>query len=174
MHSSVSSMKRRGRRASLSDCAEPSAHVSGQCARRKRDIREAGLQEIAGIGPTRKRALLRHFGTLKAIERASVADLRQVDWSRISALVLAPGVPLTHPAPHWTVALARAAAVEVIGGCERAAHGNCVVARASEDLIVAAVDQIPGEVKHCKLLGCDYVGHRRWRRLSGRGLWCTR
>jgi excinuclease ABC subunit C len=46
--------------------------------RRRRDIREAGLQEIAGIGPTRKRALLRHFGTLKAIERASIADLRQV------------------------------------------------------------------------------------------------
>src|SRR6266508_3615693 len=46
------------------------------------------------------------------------ADLRQVDWSRISALVLAPGVPLTHPEPHWTVALARAAAVEVIGDIE--------------------------------------------------------
>ncbi len=46
--------------------------------RRSRDIREAGLQEIAGIGPTRKRALLRHFGTLKAIERASIADLSQV------------------------------------------------------------------------------------------------
>ena len=46
--------------------------------RRSRDIREAGLQEIAGIGPTRKRALLRHFGTLKAIERASISDLTQV------------------------------------------------------------------------------------------------
>ncbi len=46
--------------------------------RRSKDIREAGLQEIAGIGPTRKRALLRHFGTLKAIERASIADLSQV------------------------------------------------------------------------------------------------
>src|SRR5262250_2372176 len=46
------------------------------------------------------------------------ADLRQVDWSKISALVLAPGVPLTHPAPHWSVALARAAAVEVIGDIE--------------------------------------------------------
>ena len=45
--------------------------------KRKKDIREAGLQEIPGIGPTRKRALLRHFGTLKAIERASVADLEQ-------------------------------------------------------------------------------------------------
>src|SRR5712671_482011 len=46
--------------------------------RRSRDIREAGLQEIAGIGPTRKRALLRHFGTLKAVERASISDLIQV------------------------------------------------------------------------------------------------
>ena len=46
------------------------------------------------------------------------ADLRQLDWSRISALVLAPGVPLTHPAPHWPVGLARAAAVEVIGDNE--------------------------------------------------------
>jgi excinuclease ABC subunit C len=53
--------------------------VGSHRQRRKRDIREAGLQEIPGIGPTRKRALLRHFGTLKAIERASLADLTQVD-----------------------------------------------------------------------------------------------
>jgi excinuclease ABC subunit C len=46
--------------------------------RRRKDIREAGLQEIPGIGPTRKRALLHHFGTLKAIERASLDDLAQV------------------------------------------------------------------------------------------------
>ncbi len=52
--------------------------VGSHRQRRKRDIREAGLQEIPGIGPARKRALLRHFGTLKAIERASVADLAQV------------------------------------------------------------------------------------------------
>ena len=53
--------------------------VGSHRARRRRDLREAGLQEIAGIGPTRKRALLHHFGTLKAIERASVTDLMQVD-----------------------------------------------------------------------------------------------
>jgi excinuclease ABC subunit C len=46
--------------------------------KRKKDIRETGLREIPGIGPMRKRALLRHFGTLKAIERASVADLEHV------------------------------------------------------------------------------------------------
>jgi excinuclease ABC subunit C len=52
--------------------------VGSHRTRRKKDIREAGLQEIPGIGPTRKRALLRHFGTLKAIERASLTDLAQV------------------------------------------------------------------------------------------------
>jgi excinuclease ABC subunit C len=52
--------------------------VGSHRAKRRKDIREAGLQEIPGIGPTRKRALLHHFGTLKAIERASVADLEHV------------------------------------------------------------------------------------------------
>jgi UDP-N-acetylmuramoylalanine--D-glutamate ligase len=58
-----------------------------------------------------------------SVEKARAAgipteDLRRIDWARISALVLAPGVPLTHPAPHWTVGLARNAAVEVIGDIE--------------------------------------------------------
>jgi excinuclease ABC subunit C len=52
--------------------------VGSHRVRRRRDIREAGLQEIPGVGPTRKRALLHHFGTLKAIERAAPADLAKV------------------------------------------------------------------------------------------------
>ena len=52
--------------------------IGSHRVRRKKDIREAGLQEIPGIGPTRKRALPLHFGTLKAIERASLPDLAQV------------------------------------------------------------------------------------------------
>ena len=48
----------------------------------------------------------------------ATADLRTLDWPKIAALLLAPGVPLTHPAPHWAVGLARAAAVEVIGDVE--------------------------------------------------------
>ncbi len=44
-------------------------------AKRKRDAMINPLDEIAGIGPTRKRALLLHFGTLKAIQRASLGDL---------------------------------------------------------------------------------------------------
>ena len=51
--------------------------IGAHRGRRKKDIREAGLAEIAGVGPSRKRALLRHFGTLKAIERASLDDLQR-------------------------------------------------------------------------------------------------
>ena len=47
-----------------------------------------------------------------------VEDLAAADWSRFAALVLAPGVPLTHPEPHWTVQKARAAGVEIIGDIE--------------------------------------------------------
>jgi len=46
------------------------------------------------------------------------ADLRKVPWTNFAALVLAPGVPLTHPAPHWSVWMAREAGVEVIGDIE--------------------------------------------------------
>ncbi len=45
-------------------------------------------------------------------------DLRKLDWSQVAALVLAPGVPLTHPKPHWVAALARNANVEIIGDIE--------------------------------------------------------
>jgi UDP-N-acetylmuramoylalanine--D-glutamate ligase len=47
-----------------------------------------------------------------------VADLREADFSRFDALVLSPGVPLTHPSPHWTVRRSRAAGLEVIGDTE--------------------------------------------------------
>ncbi|HMJ42958.1 MAG TPA: UDP-N-acetylmuramoyl-L-alanine--D-glutamate ligase, partial [Pseudolabrys sp.] len=42
-------------------------------------------------------------------------NLRELDWSKIAALVLAPGVPLTHPTPHWSATLATKAGVEIIG-----------------------------------------------------------
>src|SRR6201991_2825200 len=46
------------------------------------------------------------------------ADLRTVSWANFAALVLTPGAPLTHPAPHWSVLAAREAGVEVIGDIE--------------------------------------------------------
>ncbi|HWX61434.1 UDP-N-acetylmuramoyl-L-alanine--D-glutamate ligase [Bradyrhizobium sp.] len=48
----------------------------------------------------------------------TTADLRRVSWANFAALVLAPGIPLTHPAPHWSVRMARDAGVEVIGDIE--------------------------------------------------------
>lgn len=58
-------------------------------------------------------------GRAKAAEKGiRVADLRDIDWSGVAALILSPGVPLTHPEPHWSVELAKAAQVEVIGDIE--------------------------------------------------------
>ncbi len=53
-----------------------------------------------------------------AAEGIAVADLRTIDWNSLSVFVLSPGVPLTHPKPHWTVDLAHAAGVEIIGDVE--------------------------------------------------------
>jgi excinuclease ABC subunit C len=48
-------------------------------AKRGKAIGANPLDEIAGIGPTRKRALLKHFGSAKAVSRASAEDLRAVE-----------------------------------------------------------------------------------------------
>ena len=58
-----------------------------------------------------------------ARERAAAAgvalvDLAQADWRGFRVFVLAPGVPLTHPKPHWTVNLADEAGVPIIGDVE--------------------------------------------------------
>lgn len=47
-----------------------------------------------------------------------VADLRNLDWASVDTLVLAPGVPLTHPKPHWSAELANSHGVEIIGDVE--------------------------------------------------------
>lgn len=51
-------------------------------------------------------------------EGLPVSDLREAAFSGFDSLVLAPGVPLTHPEPHWTVEKAQAAGVEIIGDIE--------------------------------------------------------
>jgi UDP-N-acetylmuramoylalanine--D-glutamate ligase len=47
-----------------------------------------------------------------------VANLADADWSGFATLVLAPGIPLTHPQPHWAVRKARAAGLDIIGDVE--------------------------------------------------------
>ena len=47
-----------------------------------------------------------------------VSDLSAIDFADLDALIVSPGIPLTHPKPHWTVARARAAGIEIIGDTE--------------------------------------------------------
>jgi UDP-N-acetylmuramoylalanine--D-glutamate ligase len=53
-----------------------------------------------------------------AADGFEVVDLNTADWSQFAALLLSPGVPLTHPEPHWTVKKAKAAGVEILGDIE--------------------------------------------------------
>jgi UDP-N-acetylmuramoylalanine--D-glutamate ligase len=52
------------------------------------------------------------------VDGVTVTNLHTVDFKSLHALVLSPGVPLTHPEPHWTVVKAKAAGVEIIGDTE--------------------------------------------------------
>jgi UDP-N-acetylmuramoylalanine--D-glutamate ligase len=59
----------------------------------------------------------------QSIEKAKqeglpVGDLRVMDFASLDSLVLSPGVPLTHPKPHWTVEKAKASGIEIIGDTE--------------------------------------------------------
>ena len=57
-----------------------------------------------------------------------IVDLREADWRAFEALVLSPGVPLTHPAPHWTVERAQQAGVAIIGDIELFCRQRAVMA----------------------------------------------
>jgi len=76
-----------------------------------RALRAGGADVVAGDDNASSLAAARDAGI-------SVGDLRAIDWSTVAALVLAPGVPLTHPKPHWAVELAHAAGVPIIGDIE--------------------------------------------------------
>ncbi|MDO8878448.1 MAG: UDP-N-acetylmuramoyl-L-alanine--D-glutamate ligase [Pseudolabrys sp.] len=100
---------------------------------------------LGGSGTVSARALIAGGADVIAfddaplkVEQARAAgintqNLAEIDWSTVASLVLAPGVPLTHPTPHWTVARAHLEGVEIIGDIElfcreRAASGrNCPV-----------------------------------------------
>jgi UDP-N-acetylmuramoylalanine--D-glutamate ligase len=51
-------------------------------------------------------------------EGFTLTDLNTADWSQFAALMLSPGVPLTHPEPHWTVERGKDAGVEILGDVE--------------------------------------------------------
>ncbi len=92
--------------------------------------RNAALFGLGGSGLASARALIAGGARVEAWDDnaasrdkaaaagVEVVDLKQADWSRYDCLVLAPGVPLTHPEPHWSVARARQRGVEIIGDIE--------------------------------------------------------
>ena len=53
--------------------------IGAHRARRSRDITKSPLDEVQGIGPKRKKALLVHFGSAKEIARAGIHDLQKVE-----------------------------------------------------------------------------------------------
>ncbi|ALN74095.1 UDP-N-acetylmuramoyl-L-alanine--D-glutamate ligase [Aureimonas sp. AU20] len=92
--------------------------------------KRVALFGLGGSGLATARSLLAGGADLtvfddnpKSVEAAASeglpsGDLHGLDWSRLDALVLSPGVPLTHPKPHWAAELAREAGVPIIGDIE--------------------------------------------------------
>ena len=76
----------------------------------------------------------------------TVTDLKTADWTSIDALVLSPGVPLTHPKSHWTVELAKEHAVEIIGDVE-------LLARAHRDTPKVGITGTNGKSTTTALIG---------------------
>jgi UDP-N-acetylmuramoylalanine--D-glutamate ligase len=74
-------------------------------------LKAGGAEVIAGDDGAERLAEAARAGFI-------TADLRTVSWANFAALVLTPGAPLTHPAPHWSVLKAREAGIEVIGDVE--------------------------------------------------------
>jgi UDP-N-acetylmuramoylalanine--D-glutamate ligase len=92
--------------------------------------RKVALFGLGGSGRATARSLLEGGADLTAFddnpssveaargEGIPTGDLHGLDWSSIDALILSPGVPLTHPKPHWAAELANAAGVPVVGDIE--------------------------------------------------------
>ncbi len=95
-----------------------------------------------------------------------VVDLKTADWSSFAALMLSPGVPLTHPKPNWTVEMARAAGVEILGDIELFAR-TVNAAPAHKRPRVAAITGTNGKSTTTALLGHLCASAGRDTRVGG-------
>ncbi|HRD27254.1 MAG TPA: UDP-N-acetylmuramoyl-L-alanine--D-glutamate ligase [Caulobacter sp.] len=93
-------------------------------------------------------------------------DLTAADWSGFAALMLSPGVPLTHPRPHWTVEKAKTAGVEVLGDIELFAR-TVNAAPPHKRPKVAAITGTNGKSTTTALLGHLCAGAGRDTRIGG-------
>ena len=78
-------------------------------------------------------------------EGIATQDLREADWSGFSAFVLSPGVPLTHPQPHWSVELAHKSKVPVIGDVELFCRERSAALAAGKDVPFVAITGTNGK-----------------------------
>ena len=101
-----------------------------------------------------------------AAERLPIVDLRAADWPEFDALMLSPGVPLTHPAPHWTVEKARAAGVEILGDIELFAR-TIAAAPETKRPKVAMITGTNGKSTTTALLGHMLTAAGRDARIGG-------
>ncbi|MCF8504003.1 MAG: UDP-N-acetylmuramoyl-L-alanine--D-glutamate ligase [Caulobacter sp.] len=99
-------------------------------------------------------------------EGFAVVDLKSADWSEFAALMLSPGVPLTHPKPNWSVEMARAAGVEVLGDIELFAR-TVNSAPAHKRPKVAAITGTNGKSTTTALLGHICARAGRDTRIGG-------
>src|SRR5665213_38668 len=100
----------------------------------------------------------------------SLVDLAAADWSAFAALVLSPGVPLTHPAPHWTVERATAAGVEIVGDIELFARA-VAMAPAHKRPRIVAITGTNGKSTTAALLGHALTEAGRDTRVGGNIGW---
>jgi UDP-N-acetylmuramoylalanine--D-glutamate ligase len=69
-----------------------------------------------------------------------IENLAAADWRNFAALVLSPGVPLTHPAPHWTVVKAKESGCEIIGDIELFCRERAVLAPGSRFVAITGTN----------------------------------
>ncbi len=85
----------------------------------------------------------RNAAAEKGIE---IVDLSKIDWREVTSLVLSPGIPHTHPAPHPIVQMARDAGCEVIGDVE-------LLARTQRDASYVGITGTNGKSTTTALIG---------------------
>jgi UDP-N-acetylmuramoylalanine--D-glutamate ligase len=99
-------------------------------------------------------------------EGLDLVDLTQANWSAFAALVLSPGVPLTHPTPHWTVERANAAGVEILGDIELFARAVALAPEHKRPRIVA-ITGTNGKSTTTALIGHVLTAAGRDARIGG-------
>ena len=91
-------------------------------------------------------------------------DLDHCDFSTFAALVLSPGVPLTHPAPHWSVSRAMGAGIPVLGDTELFVRA---LAASGREVALVAITGTNGKSTTTALIGHLLAAAGRDARVGG-------